>query len=71
MIYVLFFTLLCGASERFYRSEAPKRIVKTKHVISPLLISLGQQGLALHFVELPTYAVSVSLVKEIPINKNK
>ena len=32
------------------------------------LITLGQQGLGLRFVELPNYAISVSLTKEIHKN---
>ena len=32
------------------------------------LITLGQQGLGLRFVELPNYTISVSLTKEIHKN---
>ena len=64
---IFIFTLLCGVSERFHPFEAAKRSVKIKNVIFPL-IQLGQQGLGLHFVKLPTYAIFVSSVMEIHIN---
>ena len=69
MTLIFTFTLLCGASERFYLFEAPKRSVKIKKIMSfSPLIPLGQQGLRLRFVELPTNAISVSLT--IKIHKN-
>ena len=65
---IFIFTLLCGASEKFHLFEAPKRSVKIKNLLFSPLIPSGQQGLGLHFVELPTYAISVSLTIEIHKN---
>ena len=41
------FTLLCGASKKFYLLEAPKRSskTKTKKQMSPPYLGFGEQGL--------------------------
>ena len=66
---VFIFTLFCRTSETIHLFQAPKRSVKNKKLVSfPPLLPLGQQWLRLHFVELPTYAIFISLVIEIHIN---
>ena len=59
----------CPKHPKFHLFEVPKRSVKMKKFMSFFpLITLGQQGLGLRFVELPNYAISVSLTKEIHKN---
>ena len=57
----------CGASERLHLFEAPKRSEK-KSMSFSLLILLERKELRLHFVELQTYTISVSLTTEIHKN---
>ena len=66
---IFIFTLHCGASERFHPFEAAKRSVKIEKIMRFFpCIPLGQQGLGLHFVKLPAYAIFISLLIEIHIN---
>ena len=58
---IFIFTLFCGASEKFDLFEAPKKCENKKIMSLFPLITLGKQGLWLHFVEPPTYAISVSV----------
>ena len=63
MTRIFIFTLLCGASERFYLFEAPERSLKIKNLccFPPYSIGTRRVKTALNL----TYAISISLTIEI------